>query len=159
MRSCLQNEPAAFSTHDPKSNDLFRTRRRAIDACEGWWKTVIRNRRSDGLTSGFDATEGNHADEEASAGDQHARRDNPDPTDALQRLYQRGWRCFLSPLADNPSTIGEDTVPSFHGHSLFDALAMFRATIEPAGGRLLHAMASRESAGPIRRRMTDFAGS
>jgi hypothetical protein len=35
-------------------------------------------------------------------------------------------------------------VPSFHGRSLFDALAMFRATIELAGGRLLQAMASRK---------------
>ena len=58
--------------------------------------------------------------------------------------HQRGWRCFLSPLADDPAAIGEQTAPSFHGRSLFDALAMFRATIEPTGGRLLHAMASRE---------------
>ena len=58
--------------------------------------------------------------------------------------HQRGWRCFLSPLADDPAAIGEQTDPSFHGRSLFDALAMFRSTIEPAGGRLLHAMASRE---------------
>lgn len=58
--------------------------------------------------------------------------------------HQRGWRCFLSPLADDPAAIGEQTAPSFYGRSLFDALAMFRSTIEPAGGRLLHAMASRE---------------
>ena len=57
--------------------------------------------------------------------------------------HQRGWRCFLSPLADDPAAITEDSVPSFRGRSLFDALAMFRATIEPAGGRLLQAMASR----------------
>ena len=58
--------------------------------------------------------------------------------------HQRGWRCYLSPLADDPAAIGEQSVPSFQGRSLFDALAMFRSTIEPAGGRLLHAMASRE---------------
>jgi hypothetical protein len=58
--------------------------------------------------------------------------------------HQRGWRCFLSPLADDPAAIREETMPSFHGRSLFDALAMFRTTIEPAGGRLLQAMASRE---------------
>jgi hypothetical protein len=58
--------------------------------------------------------------------------------------HQRGWRCFLSPLAEAPTAIGEETVPSFQGRSLFDALAVFRSTIEPAGGRLLHAMASRE---------------
>jgi hypothetical protein len=58
--------------------------------------------------------------------------------------HQRGWRCFLSPLAEDPTAIGEETAPSFCGRSLFDALAMFRSTIEPAGGRLLHAMASRQ---------------
>jgi hypothetical protein len=58
--------------------------------------------------------------------------------------HQRGWRCFLSPLAEDPAAIREETVPSFHGRSLFDALAMFRAAIEPAGGRLLQAIASRE---------------
>lgn len=58
--------------------------------------------------------------------------------------HQRGWRCFLDPLASDPAAIDEDTPTSFHGHSLFDALVMFRATIEPAGGRLLQAMASRE---------------
>jgi len=58
--------------------------------------------------------------------------------------HQRGWRCFLSPLADDPGAIAEDSAPSFYGRSPFDALAMFRATIEPAGGRLLQAMASRQ---------------
>ena len=58
--------------------------------------------------------------------------------------HQRGWRCYLGPLADDPAKIGEETVPSFQGRSLFEALAMFREMIEPAGGRLLHAMASRE---------------
>lgn len=58
--------------------------------------------------------------------------------------HQRGWRCFLEPLAGDPAAIREETEPSFHGRSLFDALAMFRSRIEPAGDRLLHAMASRE---------------
>ena len=58
--------------------------------------------------------------------------------------HQRGWRCFLEPLAGDPAAIREETESSFQGRSLFDALAMFRTTIEPAGGRLLHAMASRE---------------
>ena len=35
--------------------------------------------------------------------------------------HQRGWRCFLSPLADDPAAIHEETVSSFHGRSLFDA--------------------------------------
>ena len=58
--------------------------------------------------------------------------------------HQNGWRCFLSPLAEDPTAIVEETAPSFCGRSLFDALAMFRSTIEPAGGRLLQAMASRQ---------------
>lgn len=58
--------------------------------------------------------------------------------------HQRGWRCFLGSLADNPAEIREETVPSFQGRSLFDALAAFRATIEPSGRRLLQAVASRE---------------
>ena len=58
--------------------------------------------------------------------------------------HQRGWRCFLSALADHPAVIEEDTVPNFQGRSLFDALALYRTTIEPAGGRLLQAIASRE---------------
>ena len=58
--------------------------------------------------------------------------------------HQSGWRCFLGELADDPATIGEDTVPSFHGRSLFQALAAFRATIEPMGGRLLQMTASRD---------------
>lgn len=58
--------------------------------------------------------------------------------------HQRGWRCYIGALADDPVTINEDTLPSFCGRSLFDALAMYRTTIEPSGGRLLHAMASGE---------------
>jgi len=58
--------------------------------------------------------------------------------------HQRGWRCFIGALAQDAAAIGEDTVPSFSGRSLFDALAAYRTTIEPAGGRLLQAMASGE---------------
>ena len=58
--------------------------------------------------------------------------------------HQAGWRCFIGTLAEDAAAISEETVPSFHGRSLFDALAMFRATIEPGGARLLHAMASGE---------------
>jgi hypothetical protein len=58
--------------------------------------------------------------------------------------HQRGWRCFLGPLAEDPAAIREETEPSFHGRSLFEALAMFRMMIEPMGGRLLQAMGSRE---------------
>jgi hypothetical protein len=56
--------------------------------------------------------------------------------------HQAGWRCFIGALAEDPAAIGEETVPSFRGRSLFDALAVYRATIEPGGARLLHAMAS-----------------
>ncbi len=58
--------------------------------------------------------------------------------------HQRGWRCFLGPLADRPEQISEDSAPSFQGPSLFDALAVYRGMIEPTGGRLLQAMASRD---------------
>ena len=56
--------------------------------------------------------------------------------------HQAGWRCFIGALAEDSAAIGEETVPSFRGRSLFDALAAYRATIEPGGGRLLQAMAS-----------------
>lgn len=58
--------------------------------------------------------------------------------------HQRGWRCYIGALANDPAKIGEETPPSFHGRSLFDALTVYRTTIEPTGGRLLHAMASGE---------------
>ena len=58
--------------------------------------------------------------------------------------HQAGWRCFIGALAEDPAAIGEQTVPSFQGRSLFDALAAYRATIEPGGGRLLQAVASGE---------------
>lgn len=56
--------------------------------------------------------------------------------------HQRGWRCFLGALAGESTKIDEDTVPSFQGRSLFDALAVYRKSIEPGGGRLLQAVAS-----------------
>jgi hypothetical protein len=58
--------------------------------------------------------------------------------------HQRGYRCFIGPLADAPEEITEDTPRSFEGRSLFDALAVYRATIEPDGWRLLHAAARRD---------------
>jgi hypothetical protein len=58
--------------------------------------------------------------------------------------HQRGWRCYIGALANDPVMIGEETPPSFQGRSPFDALAVYRATIEPLGGRLLHAIASGE---------------
>lgn len=72
---------------------------------------------------------------------------NPDGTIEIVPMrynasHQAGWRCFIGALAEDPAAIGEETVPSFQGRSLFDALAVYRATIEPRGGRLLQAMAS-----------------
>ncbi len=58
--------------------------------------------------------------------------------------HQRGCRCFMGPLADSPEQIKEDTLCSFEGRSLFDALADYRETIEADGWRLLHAVASRD---------------
>jgi hypothetical protein len=58
--------------------------------------------------------------------------------------HQRGYRCFVGALADAPEEITEDTPRSFEGRSLFDALAVYRATIEPDGWRLLHAAARRD---------------
>ena len=55
--------------------------------------------------------------------------------------HQRGYRCFIGPLADRPEEIMEDTPTSFEGRRLFDALAEFRRSIEPDGWRLLHAAA------------------
>jgi hypothetical protein len=55
--------------------------------------------------------------------------------------HQRGYRCFIGPLADAPEDITEETPRSFEGRSLSDALAVYRATIEPDGWRLLHAAA------------------
>lgn len=41
--------------------------------------------------------------------------------------HQRGWRCYVGALANDPTLIGEDTPPSFESRSLFDALAVYRA--------------------------------
>jgi hypothetical protein len=45
--------------------------------------------------------------------------------------HQRGYRCFIGPLADAPEQIMEDTARSFEGRSLFDALAVYRRAVEP----------------------------
>lgn len=58
--------------------------------------------------------------------------------------HQRGYRCFIGPLAESPEQIMESTSPSFEGRRLFDALAEYRRSIEPAGWRLLHAVARRD---------------
>jgi len=58
--------------------------------------------------------------------------------------HQRGYRCFIDPLADLPEQITETTPPSFEGMRLFDALAEYRGSIEPAGWRLLQAVARRD---------------
>lgn len=58
--------------------------------------------------------------------------------------HQRGYRCFMGPLADLPEQIMEGTPPSFEGRRLFDAMAEYRRSIEPAGWRLLHALARRD---------------
>jgi hypothetical protein len=55
--------------------------------------------------------------------------------------HQRGYRCFIGDFADAPENIGEETPRSFEGRTLFEALAGYRKTIEPAGWRLLHAAA------------------
>ena len=55
--------------------------------------------------------------------------------------HQRGYRCFIGKLADQPEEIREDTPRSFEGRRLFDALAQYREAIEPEGWRLLHAVA------------------
>ncbi len=58
--------------------------------------------------------------------------------------HQRGYRCFVGPLADLPVRITESTPRSFEGCTLFDALAEYRRSIEPEGWRLLHAAARRD---------------
>ncbi len=55
--------------------------------------------------------------------------------------HQRGYRCFIGPLADAPEDITEETPRSFEGRRLFDGLAEYRAQIEPEGWRLLHVAA------------------
>ncbi|MGZ3268968.1 MAG: hypothetical protein ACXU7X_12240 [Croceibacterium sp.] len=58
--------------------------------------------------------------------------------------HLRGYRCFVGSLADAPDEIVEGTPRSFEGRRLFDALAEYRAQIEPDGWRLLHAAARRD---------------
>ena len=55
--------------------------------------------------------------------------------------HQRGYRCFIGPLADAPDDTTEETARSFEGRRLFDALADYRGQVEPAGWRLLHVAA------------------
>lgn len=55
--------------------------------------------------------------------------------------HQRGYRCFIGPIALSPERIEETTRASFEGRRLFDALAEYRKSIEPNGWRLLHAAA------------------
>jgi hypothetical protein len=55
--------------------------------------------------------------------------------------HQHGYRCYFGALADPAAEIGEETPPSFVGQNLVEALAGWRATIEPEGWRLLHAAA------------------
>ncbi|MBV9882394.1 MAG: hypothetical protein JO276_05240 [Sphingomonadaceae bacterium] len=55
--------------------------------------------------------------------------------------HQRGSRCYFGALAEPDAEIGEATEPSFTGANLFEALAVWRATIEPEGWRLLHGAA------------------
>jgi hypothetical protein len=58
--------------------------------------------------------------------------------------HQRGYRCYIGKLAENPEEIKESSPPSFEGRRLFDALAEYRKSIEPSGWRLLHAAARRD---------------
>lgn len=58
--------------------------------------------------------------------------------------HQRGYRCYIGPIVETPEEITEETPRSFEGRSLFDAIAIYRATIEPEGWRLLHAIARRD---------------
>jgi hypothetical protein len=55
--------------------------------------------------------------------------------------HQHGYRCYFGALAEPAAEIKEATPPSFTGANLFEALAGWRATIEPDGWRLLHAVA------------------
>lgn len=83
-------------------------------------------------------------DEETSAGDPRGRRYRSDLADAIQCIAPTWLALLPRRPCRRSAAISEATEPSFQGRSLFDALAMFRRTIEPAGGRLLQAMASRE---------------
>ena len=69
--------------------------------------------------------------------------------------HQHGYRCYFGALADPGAEIKEATSPSFVGANLFEALAGWRATIEPEGWRLLHAVA-RADCWPKPARATPF---
>jgi hypothetical protein len=58
--------------------------------------------------------------------------------------HQHAYRCYFGALADPAAEIREATAPSAVGSNLFEALAGWRATIEPEGWRLLHAVARRD---------------
>jgi hypothetical protein len=55
--------------------------------------------------------------------------------------HQHAYRFYLGALADPAAEIREATPSSFNGENLFEALAGWRASIEPEGWRLLHAAA------------------
>jgi hypothetical protein len=69
--------------------------------------------------------------------------------------HQHAYRCYFGALADPAAEIKEATRPSFTRETLFDALAAWRATIEPEGWRLLHAVA-RADCWPRPSRATPF---
>jgi hypothetical protein len=69
--------------------------------------------------------------------------------------HQHAYRCYFGALADPAAEIKEATPPSFAGENLFEALAGWRATIEPEGWRLLHAVA-RADCWPKPARATPF---
>jgi hypothetical protein len=69
--------------------------------------------------------------------------------------HQHAYRCYFGALADPAAEIKEATPPSFTGENLFEALAGWRATVEPEGWRLLHAVA-RSDCWPKPSRATPF---
>jgi hypothetical protein len=69
--------------------------------------------------------------------------------------HQHAYRCYFGALADPAAEIKEATPPSFVGENLFEALVGWRATIEPEGWRLLHAVA-RADCWPRPSRATPF---
>jgi hypothetical protein len=69
--------------------------------------------------------------------------------------HQHAYRCYFGALGDPAAEIKEATPPSFTGENLFEALAGWRATIEPEGWRLLHAVA-RADCWPKPARATPF---
>jgi hypothetical protein len=69
--------------------------------------------------------------------------------------HQHAYRCYFGALADPAAEIREATPPSFIGQNLFEVLAGWRASIEPEGWRLLHAVA-RADCWPKPSRATPF---